>query len=619
MTLNQPIDVLVDLLIKWSINNVISIDDGWITDNDQSEESIFRLLLENNLDITQICSEETSKFEDPSAIDLVIAATDEDDFILQYRAIVPSDRDELDRIILSTRSSSTSEFIAAEESLTVLARVLQQLLDRGFTVRNAHQYSSQLRDELEGKTLWLLDREIRGDSTKVFQTLEYVIEKEDVALIITNDDSNLSNRSQISAFVVENLKKHQKLATSFLWVLRKDKIESDLMSSVKNVLKGVTLYNTLRIYSDLNRKAEAETDEFIRFLEPEDLDSFFRSSFSEGSQLSDTLLRIRRALAYKSFHKIISSEPKYVESLLKNRELLEEIQSPVEFEDEAIRESMKLVAATTSNNIASITQDDKVIPIHSFEQWDYNVNLLGSSVYTGDLFVKTTFNKRDNKWDCSKSVFLLITQPCDTILRENDGRVQRGTKNANLIKGEFLEYGSNGYIRSVENNAPNKIKVHFVKLKNKYGMLEFDLKNIYQIDFRILDLCSLDPNGEALLKSENLERTRYMSTISKRYYLEEIDGFISELKNFENENIEAKFRRYEKERITFEELKASINREVKKISLKNGISIPNDIELIEEEGITLTRIARLNDEYILNVIKQSTEYQGRQALPGLML
>ncbi|WP_144938072.1 hypothetical protein [Paenibacillus sp. 32O-W] len=617
--MTEPIDVLVELLRKWSINNVISIDDGWLTDNQHTEESIFSVLLENNLDITQICLEETSKFEDPSAIDLVIAATDEDDFISLYRELLPSDKDELNRIILSTSSSSTSEFIAGEESLTVLVGVLQQLIEKGFTVRNARQYSSQLKEELEGKTLWLLDREISGDSTKVFETLEFIIENEDVALIITNDDSNLSNRSQISAFVVDNLKKHQKLATSFLWVLRKDKIETDLMSSVKNVLKGVTLHNTLKIYNDLNQKAEAETDEFLRFLEPEDLDAFFRSSFSEGSQLSDTLLRIRRAVAYKSFHKIISTEPKYVESLLRNRELLEEIQSPVEFECEATRESMKLVAATKGNNISDITQDDKVIPIHSFEQWDYNVNLLGSCIYTGDLFVKTNYNKKEGKWRSSKSVFLLITQPCDTILRENNGKVRRGTKNANLIKGEFLEYGSPGYTRSVGNNVPNKIKVHFIKINNKYGMIDFDLKNIYQIDFRILDLCSLDPNGEALLKYENLDRTRYMPTISKRYYLEDIDRFISGLKNFEHENIAAQFRRYEKERITFEELKASINSEVKKVSLKNGIIVPNEIDLIDEEGFTLTRIARLNDEYIMNVIKQSTEYQGRQALPGLLL
>ncbi|MGG3874831.1 hypothetical protein [Brevibacillus laterosporus] len=616
--MNQPIDVLVELLKKWSINNVISIDDGWVLDYLQDEETIFKLLLENNLDITQICFEETSNFENPNDVEGVIVATDKDDFIMLYEALVSSDRDKLYRIITSTQSSN-SEFIAGEESLSILAGVLQQLIEKGFIVKNASEYSNGLRDGLEGKTLWLLDREIKGDSNKVFEILESIVEKEDVALIITNDDSDLSTRGQISSFIEANLRKYQNLATSFLWVLRKDKIDSELIFSIKNVLQGVTLHNTLKIYNQLNQLAEAKTDKFLRFLEPDDLDGFFRSSFSEGSRLSDTLLRIRRAVVLKSFHEIISSEPKYTENLLSNRELLEKIQTTNDVISKKTDESIELVAATGNNNIVDLTQDNKVVPIHSYEHWDYNINLLGSCVYTGDLFVKTNYQRKQNKWENSKGVFLLITQPCDTVLRETNGLIKRGTKNANLIKGDFLEYGTSGYRRTAEKEVPNKIKVHFVKLDNKYGMIEFDLKNIHQIDFRILDLCSLDPNGEALLKSENLVRTRYMSTISKRYYIEEINRFIMGLKDIENGDVEAQFRKYQNERITFEELKSSINRVIQKVSLKNGIIIPNEIDFINEEGFSVTRVARLNDEYILNVIKQSTEYQGRQALPGLML
>jgi hypothetical protein len=247
------------------------------------------------------------------------------------------------------------------------------------------------------------------------------------------------------------------------------------------------------------------------------------------------------------------------------------------------------------------------------------VNLLGSCVYTGDLFVKTNYQRRKNKWEQSKVVYLLITQPCDTVLRETNGVVQRGTKNANLIKGNFLEYGTSAYRRVADKEYQNKIKVHFLKLNNKYGMIEFDLKNIHQIDFRILDLCSLDPNGEALLRDENLDRTRFMSTISKRYYFNEIKEFVTKLKGIDNEQVEKQFKKFQNDSITLEELKILINKEIQKVSIKNNIIIPNEIEFTHNEGFSLTRTVRLNDEFILNVIKQSTEYQGRQALPGLML
>lgn len=619
--MNQPIDILVELLKKWDIQNVISIDDGWIIDNSADVRYIHNLLLENFLDIESMYASTIDNFEVPSLVEEVIKTTDLDDFITLYHDLTTSDKEALERIISSAKPIESFNFIAHEESLYSLARILNQLLEKGFNVRNACEYGTPLRQTLNGKTLWLLDKEINGNDTQVFETLETIIDKEDVALIITNDDSNLSSRIQIKSFVQENSEKHKNLETSFLWVLRKDKIDSDLLISVKNVLQGVTIHSTLKIYDQLNELAQKESASVLKYLEPDDLENFFRSSFSEGSRLSDTLLRIQQAVTLKSFHEMILKEPHYIENLLRNRELLEVIQSQkiIKDSEQDISVGTEMVAATRNNIFLELDQNNKVVPIHSYEHWDYNVNLLGSSVYTGDLFVKTAYNQRHNKWTIGKKVYLLVTQPCDTVLRVTNGKVQRGTKSANLIKGEFYAYGTANYSRVVVKEIQNKIKIHFVKINNEYGMIEFDLKNIHQIDFRILDLSSLDNNGEALLRIENLDRSRFMSSVSKEYYETDLKAFIEELNCTNNQDVDSQFKKFVNGQINIEDLKNSINKVVQKASIKNKVIVPDEVEFIHEKGFSLTRVARLNDEYILNVIKQSTEYQGRQALPGLML
>lgn len=617
MMLNQPIDILVGLLRKWSIENIVSIDDGWKKDALEDVEVLFKLLLENYLDISEKISRETHEYEELAQIHSLIITTDLDDFKTLYDQLSAMDKDKLDKVIFSF-DSSTSEFIATEESLSLLSTVLIQLKDAGFVVKSACEYSSLLRTGLGGKTLWLLDKEIKGDNTKVFEILELVVEHEDVALIITNNDTSISSRSQINDFVRDNFSRYQKLATSFLWVLRKDQITNGFMVSVKNVLQGVTLHNTLKVYNQLNDKIESVADERLRFIEPEDLDNFFRISYSEGSQVSDTLMRIRSAVMSEALHEVIKNETELAQLLLTNRELLEHLIIPHVPETTATEHADFVAVGNTNIDISNLSQDHKVVPIHSFEHWDYNINLLSYSSYTGDLFTKTIYNSQQNKWIPTKSTFLLITQPCDTILRETDGLIQRGTRVANLIKGEFLEYGSTSYRREIVENIANKIKVHFVRVNGKYGMVNFDLKNIHQIDFKILDLCSLDPYGDARLSMENMFRINYMASVSKKYYEEELRGFIDSLKNYNSASVETFFRKHSNGRLDMDQLKDAIQKEVQNVSIKNSIAVPKDIEFIYDKGFSISRIARLNDEYILNVIRQSTEYQGRQALPGMM-
>lgn len=615
-SLNEPIDILEVLLRKWKIECIISIDDGWKKNTDESDEVLFDLLLENHIDITYEVSKQKDSFINYEDIESILDSIDLDDFQTKYLELEEADKEKINNILIGFNTNQT-EFIAVEQSLLALSKSLEELKGRGFDVKIASEFNQSLKSNLKGRTLWLLDKEVRGDSTKVFEVLELVVEREDVALIVTNNDANLSSRSEISEFVKDNFSKYQNLATSFLWVLRKDQITSNLTISLKNVLQGFSLHNTLKIYRELHKKAESIAEERLRFIEPEDMDNYFNSSYAEGSQLSDTLIRIRNAVFAESLHEIITNEPTYAEDLLLNRELLENLMTALT----PPKESDSYVAAADSGiSLVDLTQEHKIVPIHSFEQWEYNLNSLANCINTGDLFVKTNYDSRNNKWKPTKVVFLLITQPCDTVLRLKNGIIQRGTKVANLIKGEFFEYGTSKYRSNMNGeHHPNKLKVHFVRLNGKYGMIIFDLKNIHQIDFKILDLCALDPQGEALLNLENLNRTKYMSGISKSYYDLQLKDFIKKMNFSNNASVENQFDKYLNDKISIDQLKKFIQKELNKVLLSNEIMVPKEFELIQEKGFSVSRVARLNDEYVINVIRQSTDYQGRQALPGMML
>lgn len=640
VTLEQtPLKVLINLLQKWQINNIVSIDDDWIIAENKSKkdqlpindiaDEIFYLVNNHILDITADCERRLEEFEQYALVESLFTTTEKGEFEEILNKLTSSDTQKLCEI-LEQYKQSAEEFSSSDTSLMRLANVLGELRLNKFNVVAINEYQKQLHDSLEGKTLWLLDRDIKGDRTHIFHVLEIIVERKDIALIVTNDDSNLSSREKIGEFVSENFGEYKTLATSFLWVLKKDEVDINLTASVKNVLQGFTIHSMTESYNKIYQHSVEEAEKSLKLIDPDDYDNYFDVSYSEGSHVNDTVFRIRDSLILKHQHELLNNEAHYIDQLLINRELLESLKRD-DYTHDHIGDSKGEVAST--RQFSSLDQNSKIIQIHSFEQWDFNVNILGYPIYTGDLFSQSEYHPKVDRWVNTNTMFLLTTQPCDSIIRMTDKQLGRGTKNATLIKGEFFEYGTGKYIREVETDTPNKVKVHFLRHNNKYGMIVFDIKNILQIDFKVLDLCSIDRDGVAKLDESNIARAELMPAISREYYTNKLMEFIKEFNNGENNQINRLFRRFVKngnfsdeqesvysiKQIEVDSFKEEIMRLVQDISIKNALVLPSEVSFISKKGFTLKRIARLNDEYALDLIKKSTDYLGRQALPTYML
>ncbi|TNJ64035.1 hypothetical protein FE784_22260 [Paenibacillus hemerocallicola] len=637
----SPVNILHSLLNQWNVKNIISLDDDWKPTNktletifsEKGEDDvrlIFDLIQSNKIDIDNEYLREKEKFEQIEIIEDLLNCLELDQYNQKLFELSSNDSSLLINI-LNNFYSNKSDFQSDDLSLKNLAVILMELQKKGINVTAVNTYSRKIFDSSDGASLWLLDRDLKGNNQQIFYILNEIIRKNDVALIITNDDSGISNRSQIADFVTN--RNDDNIATNHLWVLKKGSIESgnylELMVAIKNVLQGFSIQNITGIYKSIYTKAIDLADRKLRLIDPEDYDDYFNISFLEGSHVNDVVFRIRESLVNQYMNEIlVKNDSNIVDNLLSSRRLLEGLKNK-ELEN-AMQSGDVEAAPSKENKFLNLKKDDKVVSIHSYEQWDYNINLLSYPIYTGDLFVRTVYTSKP-KWSTTNDIYLLITQPCDSIIRKNNHNVSRGVSYATLIKGTLFQYDTQSYKKEVNSYPPNKLKVHFLKVGEKVGMVSFDIKNMVQIDFRILDLCSLDKEGISLISKTNVSRAKNMPSISWDYYNKTIYDFIEENSKptkFE-ETIGSILSILQKSKVDQEsslsilevelnQSKDDIIRDLNASQEYNNILLPPGIKRFGDEGFNIRRVARLNEIYALDIIKKSTDYISRQALPTHM-
>lgn len=632
ISLDENIDRVTSLLEKLGISNIISVDDSWVTNNFdileilmsaekvKEKEHVFNKILEKSIaiqiEIDALANDDEFEIE---RINQLVECSDFDDFIRLLNLVVETDLVKFCEIIQKFFESD-GKYQTTEENLKKLAGLLKKLEAKEYNVKVLEKYE-EIHTKLNGRSLWLLDRDMHGSREHIFTILKSIIERKDVALIVTNDDGELESREEIGNFVNKHIANYEHLDTSTLWVLKKDKVETEeLATAIKNVLQGYLIHNINSIQKNIHAQAIEKAEHDLKFIDPVDYEKYFSVTYFEGSHINETIFRIKDALINKYLNESLS-DLKISEELLGYRKLLERLS----------QENIKELEGKQNERLVNLDENEKIVKIHSHEQWEYSVNSMVYPIYTGDLFCITTYNSRQNTWDDTKKVLLLITQPCDTIIRKYGENIARGAKYALVIKGEFFAYGTGGYKRAIGNQVINKFKVHFLNHMNKFGIVEFDAKDVKQIDCRVLDLCSLDEKGLSLLDKKNLEKADLMPALSFKYYKEEMNKFIDKCCEVKHERIESEFNKLiqDKQELgqdiinlnikSMVEFKEKVLAEMKVSSIKNEIMLPADIEFFPKVGFNLRRIARLKDPYTIDIINKSTDYLTRQGMPTIMV
>jgi hypothetical protein len=163
--------------------------------------------------------------------------------------------------------------------------------------------------------------------------------------------------------------------------------------------------------------------------------------------------------------------------------------------------------------------------INTFEVFDEHVNQKHLPISPGDVFSK------------NGEYFVLVAQGCDTVIRPADR--ERNLKTATLLKAEV---GGNkiGREKASANAENGSVRLnHFEKNGNTLEVFLGAKKSIH-CDFRLLDLCAINSNGESVLPEchEDLPLDIFPQYLVD-YYIE-LHGVILEMKPFDEDAHEHK-------------------------------------------------------------------------------
>lgn len=164
---------------------------------------------------------------------------------------------------------------------------------------------------------------------------------------------------------------------------------------------------------------------------------------------------------------------------------------------------------------------DGIHDLNSFEIFDYSINLQHQPPSPGDVYKMFDGTFR-----------ILVGQDCDFMVRGT--QVVRKAKNVDLLKAEFLETQLyDKYQKNSESIELNYFIRDTSEEKDNYGILKIDFEKISTSDFIILDLCSLNSDGQSKLEVEvDLDnKVKALLPMSWSKYFTKIQSILNQYKS----------------------------------------------------------------------------------------
>lgn len=225
-------------------------------------------------------------------------------------------------------------------------------------------------------------------------------------------------------------------------------------------------------------------------------------------------------------------------------------------------------------------QDYEVIrKARTSECYDLHVNKRFLPVASGDIFA------------IGDAYFMLIGQSCNLTIRENGERTAQCAMLARISKADE---GQNGQV--------SKYGLHYL-FENEYWSIDFN--DCINVDFSVLDLCSLNANGKAeLLDEYDLSNVKYRYT--KAVY-KKLDKTVAHNRQLISQHRELADK-YAKKEIHFDDLCEAIRSIYKDNSTDVSVSFRGGILF------NICRKSRISNDILEDVLKQYSEYHSRKGL-----
>lgn len=572
----QIFDEITKLLNIFEIKKIVSIDDGWVkkgdiqVDKDDNIEKFINGITEPDFreDIKRIRNNED------------IATVQELINIIELDEISDSDCNALKRFY--------GEYVNLNEDTKEPAlKILKELLDsikhqipeieiytenKQIGKEDIEKYSGQ-------NTLFILDRNMsdtQGDKDAVLDSILELKRYDGSNLVLIyshecNEDFKNHN-NKIKLLEEKDIKNEdEKISILYqLWAINKtgdyEELTKLFAENLYNCAYGKSLYNIL------NARQMAIRD-VLKEIKTVDIESYipmFEAAYIEGTTILSGYSKMIDALYNKSMENKYYNEIKESYKFLINFEKRKILNSNEINEINSNNKYTKFRGKVVKEQVRNISKNSEMYRIAN-----YSINRLYKDISLGDIIQYTNANNEEN-------FGLVISRECDCVIRKEDNvrPPSRKLEEFTIIHLEHKEIDE-GLIDKVDKDYFLK-NILPIKFKDKIYSLRVT-EQVKQIKSFILDLCSLDENGQAKVEY-NDEVKQYKSFHSEFYFGNDFKNKIqTELQMYEAYN---EFAKEEK----MDELKNKI------ISYNYGIEFKNN-------EFNIQRICRLEVKRALLIIQ----------------
>lgn len=381
---------------------------------------------------------------------------------------------------------------------------------------------------------------------------------------------------------------------NLVWVMGKGILEKDIITDIiQKAIHGFELYKLLKLHTVEKKQALTNGLLDTTKLELEDIEHLKNKSIIEGTNISNTLIRINDIYSNKSFNDQLSMRKDYFE-MIKNIE------------------AWKQLGNQKNPNI-------NFNELLSMEKFDYNVNSLFKPIMTGDIF--EVYASESGKSKNSRTLYMLVTQECDCVIRKSgvdkfDRSVEKATfiemdivkepVDANTLISELLlkldkEIDDDEKRKALEEvfisankqvaAAANEKRLSLAPLlaNDEYNNTTLLLRKTLHVNFKLLDLCMLNSTGETKFDLDDLDNIRKnIVTLYPKFYQEYLKKLIAEVL-IESQNVNASFQKKIEKRTMENYLKSGniIDYRLKRIA---RVNMPHQAFIQAYYGLTQSNV-----------------------------
>jgi hypothetical protein len=606
--LRDNIEKFKEWLDKLDITHIVSYDDEWDKLSGRTyEEDINNYLTMDLEEFTEKFSVEISKEEfkllDDEEVDTVKGILD-----IKETSKLSSLKEKVLRVF------SVEKVVKPLEILKIMMEQIAAESNKEFKTYTKPNYEEI--SKIDGRILFLIDMNMKSvglaeDSIIDVITLlkKHRSDNFDLAIAYSNDDlsSYKEHKSKVT-YIEDYLAKHSDtvvgefeksqfkyLFAYQLWGINKtekeNELSEELLTTIEKAAFGYSLHDFLESKLLLEQTA---TKELVNLPE-EKFDLLLQDAFIEGERFVDVLNRTHESILKRIEYNMVKKDVKY-------KDVMKNVMNVANAKDSLLIDKIKeqkLINFSKKELLEKIGKDS-YIDIAEYNLVNYSINEMYENISTGDLF-KIILHE-----DESPNYAVLITAGCDLPLRFPDkiqDKVKRKQENVVLCIYESKEIGEiNPELKQIISNDQS---IWPILLEDDKSYVLTPTHKILTINGKLLDLCSFNSTGEALLNKDVMNISLpYKNYHSIKYLEDTLIPWIDEVNN----------------------IKSYIGDSVEKAHIKESdlLSILAGLKYSVKMNHTDTkfeikRIGRLDKELALNVIQYNISNLSRIGLDKIPL